>query len=302
MNCLVRKVLVKYTYSLFFSLLLFLSACSTPSQDPIKISATTWIGYTPLFYAKEKGWLDTINVKLINVVSLSENMYLYKSGNSDAYSGTQYEHSVLKNAMPSLVPIILFDRSNGGDIIMSNHSIESLQNSSAKIDAYLEMDSINYTLLEDFIHSYHIDEARINFIDRDQIDISTLKNTQPEKQILIVTYVPYDSTLEKNGFKEILSTKNGLDLLVIDALFTTKENFNRHKQQYKELKRFIDDAVIALSKDPKEFYTAIRPYMANMSYEEFLASLDDIVWINSSVDKPLMDRMQNASFPTEDLL
>lgn len=299
---LIRKVFVKYTSGLFITLLIFLSACSAPPQEPLKVSATTWIGYTPLFYAKEKGWLDTINVKLINVVSLGENMYLYKSGNSDAYSGTQYEHSVLKSTMPSLVPVILFDRSNGGDIIMSNHTIEALQNSTDKIDAYLEMDSINYTLLEDFIHTYQIDEKRINFIDRDQVDISTLKNTKPEKQILIVTYVPYDNTLRKNGFKEILSTKNGLDLLVIDALYTTKENLHKHKEQYIELKRFIDDAVIAISKDPKEFYTTVKPYMEGMSYDEFLASLNDIIWINRTVDKTLMDRIQASSFPTKDLL
>jgi NitT/TauT family transport system substrate-binding protein len=293
---------VKYTYSLFIALFIFLSACSAPPQEPLKISATTWIGYTPLFYAKEKGWLDTINVKLINVVSLSENMYLYKAGNSDAYSGTQYERSVLKDVMPTLIPIMLFDRSNGGDIIMSNHTIEELTNSTTKIDAYLEMDSINYTILEDFLHSYHIDEKRINYIDRDQIDISTLKNTQPKKHVLIITYVPYDNALKKNGFKEILSTKNGLDLLVIDALYTTQENFHKHKKQYTEVKRFVDDAIIALSKDPKEFYTTIRPYMEDLSYDDFLDSLNDIVWINSTIDEALIDRMRAASFPTKDLL
>lgn len=297
-----RKVHVKYTYSLFFSLLIFLGACSSPSQDPLRISATTWIGYTPLFYAKEKGWLERINTKLINVVSLSENMYLYKAGNSDAYCGTQYEHSVLKNTVPSLIPIMLFDRSNGGDIIMSNHTIEELKNSTSKIDAYLEMDSINYTILEDFIHSYHIDEKRINYIDRDQIDISTLKNTQPEKQVLIITYIPYDSALKKNGFKEILSTKNGLDLLVIDALYATEESFHKHKRQYTQVKTFIDDAIMALSRDPKEFYTTIKPYMEDLSYEDFLSSLDDIIWINSTIDETLMERMRTASFPTKDLL
>jgi NitT/TauT family transport system substrate-binding protein len=292
---------VKYSYSLFISILIFISAC-TPPQEPLKISATTWIGYTPLFYAKEKGWLDSINVQLINVVSLSENMYLYKAGNSDAYSGTQYEHSVLKDTMPSLMPIMLFDRSNGGDIIMSNHTIEELANSSEKIDAYLEMGSINYTILEDFIRLYHIDEERINYIDRDQIDISTLKNSQTKKHVLIVTYVPYNNALKRNGFKEILSTKKGLDLLVIDALYTTKENFYKHKQQYIQAKTFVDDALIALSKDPKEFYTTIKPYMEDLSYEEFLASLDDIVWINTTIDEDLRERMRAASFPTKDLL
>lgn len=293
---------MKNLYGSFIFVLLFLSACSSPPQEPLRISTTTWIGYTPLFYAKEKGWLDKINVKLLNVVSLSENMYLYQAGNSDAYCGTQYEHSVLKTKDPSLIPIMLFDRSNGGDIIMSNTSIEKLQNSDKPINTYLEMDSINHTMLNDFIKRYHIDEKRINYINRDQLEISHLKNDTPEEHVLIITYIPYDGKLAKNGFEEILSTKSGLDLLVIDALFTTKGNFSLHKEQYVQTKVYVDDALIALEKDPKEFYATIKPYMQELSYEEFHHSLGDIEWINTKVSKELMARMHQASFPTKDLL
>ena len=274
----------------------------SPSQAPLKISATTWIGYTPLFYAKEKGWLEEINIKLVNVVSLSENMYLYQAGNSDAYCGTQYEHSVLKAKSPSLVPIILFDRSNGGDIIMSNVSIKELQESSDTIDTYLELDSINHTMLIDFIQRYNINEKRINYINRDQVEISHLKNVTPNKQVIIVTYIPYDSKLSKNGFKEILSTKNGLDLLVIDALFTTKENLSKHAEQYAQLKSYIDDAINALHEDPKAFYQTVKPYIQELDYEAFQSSLNDIEWINKDISKELMDRMRESSFSTKDLL
>ena len=284
-------------------LLIFLSACSsTPRDHTLKISTTTWVGYTPLFYAKEKGWLDEIDIQLIHVVSLSENMYLYKAGKSEAYCGTQYEHSALKAQIPSLVPIILFDRSNGGDIIMSNHSINELQNSSKKIDTYLEMDSINFTLLEDFVQHYKIDENRINYINRDQTEIATLKNNNSEKLILIITYIPFNSKLEKNGFKEILSTKNKLDLLVVDALYTTKEVLNHHSSQFNTLNTLINKAIKALHKDPKEFFETIKPYMNELSYQEFEASLNDIVWINNTLSKELKERMRQASFPTKDLL
>ncbi len=293
---------MKKTLSLFILILLVLSSCSSPSQEPLKISATTWIGYTPLYYAKEKGWLKEINIRLINVVSLSENMYLYKAGSSDAYCGTQYEHNVLKDRMPNLIPIMLFDRSNGGDIIMSNASIEELQYSSEKIDAYLEMDSINFTLLNDFIVKYKIDESRINYINRDQISIAALKNDTPDKLRVIVTYIPYNTPLEESGFKEILSTKSGLDLFVVDALYTTKETLLLHKEQFTQLKALTDKAILALNKDPKEFYMTIQSYMNELSYEEFVNGLNDIEWININLSEDLAERMHKASFPTKDLL
>lgn len=284
-------------------MLIFLASCNAPIESKqVRISVTTWIGYTPLFYAKEKGWLEKINVKLINVVSLSENMYLYQAGNSDAYCGTQYEHSILKKKIPSLVPVMLFDRSNGGDMIMGNHTIEELQKSNKKIHVYLEMDSINYTLLQDFIAKYDIDESRINYIDRDQAEIASLHNTDKEKIMLIVTYVPFDSRLKKNGFTELLSTKQGLDLFVIDALFTRKEEVLAHKKQFTTLKKMVDKAIAEAQKDPKSFYDVIKPYQNDISYEEFVNSLHDITWINQKPSEELIKRMQQASLPTKDLL
>jgi len=288
---------------LLCAMMLLLSACNPqPHDHTLRISATNWIGYTPLFYAKEKGFLAPLDIKLTNVVSLSENMYLYKAGNSDAFCGTQYEHSILNSQIPNLVPIMLFDRSNGGDMIMSNRSISELQNDTQKISAYLEMDSINLTLLNDFIRKFKIDESRIIYIDRDQSEISSLKNTEPDKQVLIITYIPYDTKLEKNGFQEILSTKNGLDLLVIDALFTQQEELVQHKEQFIALKKLVDDAILSLHSNPEEFYQTIKPYFNGLTFEEFISALDDIEWINKNLDQNLRNRMQESSFSTKDLL
>jgi NitT/TauT family transport system substrate-binding protein len=291
------------TTLLIVALIVSIISCSVSDNDkPLKISATTWIGYTPLFYAKEKGWLSKINVKLIHVVSLSENMYLYKAGNSDAYVGTQYEYSVLKDEMNDLIPIMTFDRSNGGDIVMSNVSIQSLQKGSGEIDAYLEMDSINSTILEDFITRYKIDEKRINYINRDQTEIAALKKEDLKGPTLAVTYIPYDTDLKKSGFKEILSTKDNLDLLVVDAMFTKVGTLVEHKQKFLKVKKFVGDALTVLHKDPRAFYEVIKPYMDGQTYEDFSNGLGDIEWIHHGLSLELQERMRHSLFPIKDLI
>ena len=112
-------------------------------KEPLVISTTSWIGYTPLLYAKESGWLEGKNIKLLHVTSLSENLSLFKAGNAEAFSATQYEYNRAKLKEPSLVAITLFDRSNGGDLIMSNDSLEEITQNDRDIDVYLEMDSVN---------------------------------------------------------------------------------------------------------------------------------------------------------------
>ena len=285
---------------LFLSILLFLTSCSKDSDERLKISASTWIGYTPLFYAKEKGWLKELNIKLINVSSLSENLYLYKAGNSDAYTGTQYEYNELKNQIPSLKPIILFDRSDGGDIILSNKTIQELQNTDKPINAYLEIDSINSALLKYFINKHNL--KNINYINRDQAKITSLKKKDMLNPTIIVTYVPYNYDLEKNGFQEIASTDDSLDLIVLDALFTTNEVLDKHQHQFKELKKLIDKSVVILHNHPQEFYKTIKPYMLDMSYSQFLLALKGILWINKDVSSELKERMNDIGFSSRGLL
>lgn len=281
---------------------LLLCSCSSGQPERLKISLTTWIGYAPLFYAKEKGWMEPLNIKIVSVSSLSENMYLYQAGNADAYAGTQYEYNLLVKKDPSLMPVMMLDRSNGGDLIMGNFSLEQLKNGPERLDVYLEMDSINIMLLKDFIRKYALENKTINYINHDQAHISTLEAKKMPAQTLIVTYTPYNIGLERHGFKELASTKESLDLLVVDALFATEAVFYTHRKQFLALKGLVNDALHALKNDPDEFYMTVKPYMLGMSKDAFEKSLEDIVWINNEISEELRERMKEMDFPIRDLI
>ncbi len=284
----------------FISTIFLLSSCSSEHDNRLKISATTWIGYTPFFYAKEKGWLEPLDIKLLYISSLAENMYLYEAGNTDAFTGTQYEYTILHEDVKSLTPIMLLDKSNGGDLVMSNVSVKKLQETQSEIDVFLEVDSVNYTILKDFLALYKLEDKKIHYKNMDQTQIKLLKSTSTPT--VIITYIPYNLALEKSGFKEIASTKDSLNLLVIDALFTRTDILEAHEKQFEALKVLIDRAIVDLKKDPKAFYEIVKPYILEMSYQEFLSSMNDIVWINKKISPKLKRRMLQADIPTRDLL
>jgi NitT/TauT family transport system substrate-binding protein len=288
--------------SLCILILFSFTSCFSPYDKPLRISATTWIGYTPLFYAKEKGWLEPLNIKITNVVSLAENMALYQSGNFDAYVGTQYEYSVLSPKESSLHPVMMFDRSYGGDIVMGNISVNELKGISSAIDVYLEIDSINITLLKDFLKKYKLEEKKINYINKDQTYISRLQKSNIKNPTLIVTYSPYNNYLGKSGFQQLASTKEGLDLLVVDAMFTTDKVFDEHKQQFFDLKKVVEKSLSALEANPKEYYETIKAYLPQTSYEEFHHSLHDIIWINKTISPELYERLDKANFPIRKII
>jgi NitT/TauT family transport system substrate-binding protein len=283
-------------------ILLFFSSCEFKNDKKIKISATTWIGYTPLFYAKEKNWLEPLNIKLLNVVSLSENMYLYKAGNADAYVGTQFEYNFLYKENKNLTPIIFFNKSNGGDVILSNLSIDKLIKTNKTIDAYLEIDSINSVVLNDFLKSYNLQDKNINYINEDQSIISRLNAKDMKNPTIITTYIPYNYILTKNSFKEVSTTKNNSDLLVIDAMYTTESFYYENKETFEKLKKLIDKAIINLQNNPEEFYKTVKPYFANTSYDEFLTSLNDIIWLNKDISNDVLIKLNNSDFKTKDII
>lgn len=281
--------------------MLSFSSCVEDNKK-IKITTSTWIGYAPLFYAKEKNWLEPLNIKLLNVVSLSENMYLYKAGNADAFVGTQYEYNFLLQEDKTLIPIIIFDKSNGGDMILSNLTLDELSKINKEIDAYLEIDSLNSILLNDFIRSNNLQDKKINYINEDQSNISRLKANEINNPTIIVTYTPYNNILEKNYFRELSSTKKSDDLLIIDGMYVKKDFYYENKETFVKLKKLVDDSIINLQNNPKEFYNTVKPYLTNISYEEFLSSLNDIIWLNKDIPTNILEKLDNSNFKTKDLI
>lgn len=277
---------------LLFSFVFFIS-CSTQKDKELRIAVNSWIGYTPLFYAKEKAYLKNINIKLIPTVSLGESTDIFSVTKVDMLTATQHEYNALKTNFPTLMPIILIDRSDGGDMILSNKTIKELQNTK-KITVLLEIDSINNELIKDFIKKYHIDKSTLSYKNKDQSQIQDTPYTQ-DNAIIIVTYAPYNLQLLKDGFKEIASTKDMNTLLVIDAVCVTKETFQKNKQTLLKLKKVIDTSIEEIQKDPHAAYELTKKYLGNITYEEFEHSLTMIKWINHP-DKKLFHALEKIGY------
>ena len=287
------------TILILLSLLFTFTACTSKPQKKIVISTNQWIGYAPLFYAYEKGELDKLNITLLTSVSLAEAADLYTIGKADMVTTTQHEYNVLKNTTHGIKAVILIDRSNGGDMILANKSIESLKKSK-KIDAYLEVDSINQEILLDFLKKNHINEDKINFINKDQRQIQAVKN-DTEKNILIVTYSPYNIGLEKKGFMELASTKDINSIIVIDALCASTEIIRNDKPRLIQLKKIIDKSITAIQQDPEASYKVVSKYFSGMSYKDYLDSLTLIKWINKP-SKELLNYIQKYGYNEEDII
>ena len=293
---------MKAVYHLILILVLLMqSSCTSASREPLRIGTNLWIGYTPLFYANERGWLAEGNIRLINAVSLYESMQMFAVGNTDAFTGTQYEYHVQRRTHPSLLPVILLDRSRGGDIIMSNRDLDTLRKSDRPVDVWLEVDSVSQELFKAFVRAKDLEGKKYRFHNLDPESISELP--LQKTPAMLVTYEPYDDPLRSRGYRELCNSADPtLHFQIIDALYVPKEVLeNRHKE-LAALNRAIARALRDLHKDPRAFYGYIKNYLHGEDYAHFRDSMERIEWIYGQRRRPFLEKVQALGLPVKSLM
>lgn len=272
----------------------FFNGCTSKKDEKeLTVTVTKWIGYAPIYFAEKKGWLKEAGIKYTEVNSLSENVFLFEYGHTNTYLGTQYEFSILKPRIKGLVMVKAIDKSNGGDMILSNKNIDILQNMKT-IDTYLEVNSINKNILEAFIKYYNIDKKQLNIINSTQKQLSELNFTH--EPCIIVTYTPYNIELEKRGYKTIMSTKNSDIINVIDGVFTTKNIYFEHKKQFEKFNSIIDKSIAFSIKNPKKYYNVVKEYLGNITFSEFQENSKHIQWINLEDSEIFYKNLEKENF------
>lgn len=258
---------------LMILLVLLLSGCSRQEKEEIRIAINPWIGYSPLYYASQMGWLKSENIELVATTSLQESVQLFQAGLIDAFGGTQYEASQVE--LSRLAHLMTLDRSNGGDVVLANRPLPDVIESE-DINAYLEVDSVNSILLEEVIRLHRIARHKINLINRDQSRIEAMSPATDEIQLL-VTYEPYATSLRNKGFHEIGSTRN-VDILVMDSVYVCNKMFSNNRDQFYRLTEIVERAYAVLKDSPEQYFNTVNDFLEYGSYEEFMESLGLITW------------------------
>ena len=65
-----------------------LPGCGWVQDLPLAVAAHVWVGYEPMFLARERGWLDGDQVKLHETRSAIESIAALRAGTVQAAAGT----------------------------------------------------------------------------------------------------------------------------------------------------------------------------------------------------------------------
>lgn len=279
---------------------LLLTSCSQPKQEPLVISTDVWIGAAILYYAREEGWLKEADIQMLQARSINENIQFFESGASDIFTGTQHEYKREKSIRPDLIPIFIYDRSYGGDVVMANRTLEQLRRSEEKIDVYLEADSVGEELFEYLTQFEGIAKERLVRHSRTQDEISTISAAAETSPKIVITYNPHDLALKKSGFVEIASSKDDR-YLVIDAVYVSSKLYHKYPERFAQLRSALERSLRAYDTNPKAFYEKVKIYLGNPSYDEFMQMRRNIQWIDNKPSKEMQKRLEEIQFPIKEI-
>ncbi|MBN2782028.1 MAG: hypothetical protein JXQ66_02180 [Campylobacterales bacterium] len=284
---------------------LFFSGCESKVEikKKCRIVCSNWIGYSPLLYAYEKGDLDSLNVEIIVTNSLQSSLLMFEKNNYDGLCSTQVEVDIInenRDRNRQISPIFIFDRSYGGDVILSNITKDKLLEDRYKnINVYMEQESVNFILFS-ALSSLKNWNAYFNVLNMNQYNIAKLKHdiNKTDTPSIIITYEPYATKLKEQGLYEIESTKND-NFLVFDFLSFVDGKLT--DDEMRKIQKIIFEATRKLNEDPKEIYNTVKDYFEEISYDEFKKSLDGVLFMDDDKKDSFIKLIQDNKICKNDI-
>ncbi len=255
------------------SLLLLTSACNERADYTVRIAHNSWPGYEPLVLAESEGLYNEVDVINFRVNSATDAIRAFEHHIVDVVTLTLDEALLLQSNHPEpLVIIAVLDISDGGDAIIAQREINSIQQLKGK------RVGVEATALGAFFLARALDtSAELNL---EQLQIVPVRANHhhdafTSKQVdAVVTFEPVKSMLMKKGGNNIFdSTMTPNE--IVDVLVTRKSFSETRGEALKGLIQGYFAALKRIAQQPEKYH-AIMADFEGVRAESFTRSLSGL--------------------------
>ncbi len=217
--------------SLFACVLAF-SACGLLVDKPIAIAAHVWLGYEPMFLARNEGWLDTKQANLVETHSATESIQALADGKVDGAALTLDEALKARSMGLPISIIMVFNVSAGADMLLADPSIKNLSDLKGKRIGY-EPSSVGAVMLVKVLQIAKLTKQEVQLV---AVNVDRHPEAWRNKQVdAVITYEPVATQLLSQGAHKLFDTRQTPNT-VVDVLVMRNEVLNRsHAQSIRHL-------------------------------------------------------------------
>src|ERR1044071_9693648 len=169
-----KNKLLRVLLTFFMAFALLAAFRTTHAADPIKlkIGYSTWVGYGPLFIARDKGYFTDagLDVELVKVEDPKDRFVALAGGQLDGLVTTLDTMSQYWNAETPYRAILGLDESSGGDGIVVNSGIASVEDLKGK-KIGVNVGSVSQFFLEYVLKEHNMTDADAQLVKMKQGDV-----------------------------------------------------------------------------------------------------------------------------------
>jgi NitT/TauT family transport system substrate-binding protein len=237
---------------LALSLALALAACgaggatqTTGSQTvKLKIGYSVWVGYGPLFIARDKGYFNEegLDVELVKVEDPKDRFAALSGKQLDGLVSTLDTMTLYWKAETPFVAILGLDDSSGGDgiVVRKDKNIASVQDLKGK-SIGVNVGSVSHFYLDYVLQQNGLAESDVSLVKMKQGDVpAALASGSVDAG---VTWEPHLSKSAKDPSVAILTTSKDTPGLIVDVLILRKDVLSANAEVGTKLSRAWNKAV-----------------------------------------------------------
>ena len=210
---------------IYLIVLCFLTSCTEPSEEPLRISSSPWPGYEPLYLARDLNYLPSDKVHIFELPSSDINMESFRNRSTDVSTLTLDETLELLHDGIMLRILLIMDISNGGDAVLAKPEIKNMGDIKGK-----RISIVNITLGLYMLNRF-LDHAGL---ERNDVEVFPMPESNQEYFFLqgdadvVITFEPVKSRLLKHGMHVIFDSSE-IPNEIFDLLVVHEDVYKKRK-------------------------------------------------------------------------
>jgi len=239
-------------------LALQLSGCAWMEDKPIAIAAHVWLGYEPMFMAREEGWLDTKQVHLVETHSATESLQLLAAGKVDGAALTLDEMLRARADGLPLSAVMIFNVSAGADMLLARSNIKKLADLKGQ-RVGLEQSSVAEVMLAEVLRFAKLTKQDITLV---PMPVNMHLNAWDSHQVdALISYEPVASQLQTLNAVKLFDSRQ-IPNTIVDVLVIRTDMLDRsHAKAIRHLLSAHFQALEHLTHNPQDAAYRMAPHL-----------------------------------------
>jgi NitT/TauT family transport system substrate-binding protein len=239
---------------------LFPAAVLAQEKHPVTVAVSPWIGYGPLYVAKEKGFYEDVEVE-ISIIADTDTRISRLMGRYAQIVAAPAGAMVRKSRKElDFRAFMVIDESRGGDGIVAMPGTGSIRNLEGEKVA-MELYSPSEFWLDMLLEERDLEDLKeeMEFVNLDGLE--ALDAMRRGDVAALVGREPFLSGAKRELGGEILATSTETPGMVVDVLFSQADTIERRSDDLAAVVRGVYRAVRWMEDNPEAAKSIIKKYL-----------------------------------------